>query len=142
MDLFAFYMAFPIDDHTGDELSEEAVSRAQYEKVQQLQLLFFKHQPKLEELALANCGTVEKRDVLSSHLQNLDPAELKTLVCNQLRCHSRPLEASDCGTAHVSRDYWDCSVASALLTFATCAIPHPLHPSKIHRMHTPHDPPF
>lgn len=93
MDLFSFYMAFPIDDHTGDELSEEAVSRAQYEKVQQLQLLFFKHQPKLEELALANCGTVEKREVLSSHLQALDPAELKTLVCNQLRCESLPLKS-------------------------------------------------
>ena len=43
VDLFAFYMAFPIDDHTGDELGEEAVARAHYERVQQLQLLFYRH---------------------------------------------------------------------------------------------------
>ena len=42
VDLFAFYMAFPIDDHTGDELAEEAVARAHYERIQQLQLLFFR----------------------------------------------------------------------------------------------------
>ena len=42
MDLFAFYMAFPIDDHTGDELGEETVARAHYERVQQLQLLFYR----------------------------------------------------------------------------------------------------
>ena len=44
------------------------------------------HVPKLEELALANCGTVEKRDVLRQHLAALDAAELSTLVCRQLRC--------------------------------------------------------
>ena len=45
-----------------------------------------RHHPKLEELALANCGTVEKRDVLRQHLAALDSAELSTLVCRQLRC--------------------------------------------------------
>lgn len=30
---------------------------AHYEHVQQVQRLFFKHVPKLRELALANCGT-------------------------------------------------------------------------------------
>ncbi len=44
------------------------------------------HLPKLEELALANCGTVEKREVLRQHLAALDAAELTTLVCRQLRC--------------------------------------------------------
>ena len=43
------------------------------------------HLPKLEELALANCGTVEKREVLRQHLAALDAAELSTLVCRQLR---------------------------------------------------------
>ena len=46
------------------------------------------HLPKLEELALANCGTVEKREVLRQHLATLDGAELTTLVCSQLRCGS------------------------------------------------------
>ena len=47
-----------------------------------------RHHPKLEELALANCGTVEKRAVLRQHLAALDAAELSTLVCRQLRCPS------------------------------------------------------
>jgi intron-binding protein aquarius len=35
----------------------------------QLQRLFFKHWPGLKELALANCGTVEKRDNLKRALR-------------------------------------------------------------------------
>lgn len=57
VDLLRFYLSFPIHDHTGDPLSEEDVTAAHYEHVQQLQRLFFKHVPKLRELALANCGT-------------------------------------------------------------------------------------
>ena len=34
-----------------------------YEKVCQLQRLMYKHWPQLKELALSNCGTVEKREV-------------------------------------------------------------------------------
>ena len=56
-DLLRFYLAFPIHDHTGDPLTQEDVTAAHYERVQQLQRLFFKHVPKLKELALANCGT-------------------------------------------------------------------------------------
>lgn len=59
VDLLRFYLSFPIDDHTGEPLSEEDVTAAHYERVQQLQRLFFKHVPKLRELALANCGTGE-----------------------------------------------------------------------------------
>lgn len=57
VDLMRFYLSFPIHDHTGDPLGEEEVTAAHYERVQQLQRLFFKHVPKLRELALANCGT-------------------------------------------------------------------------------------
>ena len=52
-DLLRFYLAFPIHDHTGDPLAQEDVTAAHYERVQQLQRLFFKHVPKLKELALA-----------------------------------------------------------------------------------------
>lgn len=52
-----FYLSFPIHDHSGDPLGEEEVTAAHYERVQQLQRLFFRHVPKLRELALANCGT-------------------------------------------------------------------------------------
>jgi len=57
VDLLRFYLSFPIHDHTGDPLSEEDVTAAHYDRVQQLQRLFFKHVPKLQELALANCAT-------------------------------------------------------------------------------------
>lgn len=51
----------------------------------QVQRLFFKHVHKLRDLALANCGTVEKRDTLRKYLNLLEPDELKFLVTQQLR---------------------------------------------------------
>lgn len=36
VDLFQFYMMFPIDDHTGDPVGDEDVTAAHYEKVQQV----------------------------------------------------------------------------------------------------------
>ena len=53
--------------------------------MQQLQRLFFKHQPKLRELALANCGSVEKAATLRKYLGELEDEELKFLVTKQLR---------------------------------------------------------
>jgi intron-binding protein aquarius len=85
VDLLRFYTAFPIDAHTGDALTEEEVTAAHYERVQQLQRLLFKHVPKLRDLALANCGSVAKREVLAKELARLGPEELKLLVTRQLR---------------------------------------------------------
>ena len=51
----------------------------------QLQRLAFKHWPQLKELALSNCGTVEKRDALRRHLSALTEDELRSLVTRQLR---------------------------------------------------------
>lgn len=51
----------------------------------QVQRLFFKHVHKLRDLALANCGSVEKRDTLRKYLNLLEPEELKFLVTQQLR---------------------------------------------------------
>ncbi|KAG1668022.1 hypothetical protein FOA52_006555 [Chlamydomonas sp. UWO 241] len=85
VDLFQFYMAFPIDDHSGDPLTDDAISAAHYEKVTQLQRLAFAHVPKLKELALSNCGSVEKRDVLRRHLSALTEEELRFLTTRQLR---------------------------------------------------------
>jgi len=33
VDLLQFYMTFPINDHTGEALSDEAVTQTHYEKV-------------------------------------------------------------------------------------------------------------
>ena len=46
----------------------EDVAAAHCERLLTLQRLAFKHAPKLRELALSNCGTVEKRAVLAQHL--------------------------------------------------------------------------
>eukprot|EP00798_Chlamydomonas_sp_ICE-L_P018650 gene18650-25166_t len=85
IDLFQFYMAFPIDDHTGEPQTDDDVASAHYEKVCQVQRLAFKHWPQLKELALSNCGSVEKRDVLKRHLAALTEDELRFLVTHQLR---------------------------------------------------------
>lgn len=78
-------LSFPIEDHTGDSLSEDAVTTAHYERVQQLQRLLFKHWPKLNDLALNNCGKLENRDVITKFLSQLSAEELKLLVTAQLR---------------------------------------------------------
>ena len=60
-------------------------------QVQRLQLLLHKHWPAeqfpdLAELALANCGTVQKRDALAKATASLDVEQLRLLVCRQLGC--------------------------------------------------------
>ena len=86
VDLFHFYQYFPIDDHTGQPVSDAEMVALQYSRLTQLQRLFFKYHPSLHELALANCGTLQKRAVLKPALQALEPEELTKLVVKQLRC--------------------------------------------------------
>lgn len=61
------------------------MTTSHYEKVTQLQRLAFKHIPALRELALANCGGVEKRDSLKRFLAALSEEQLRFLVTQQLR---------------------------------------------------------
>jgi hypothetical protein len=58
-------------------------------QVQRLQLLLHKHWPAeqfpdLAELALANCGTMQKREALAKATASLDLEQLRLLVCRQL----------------------------------------------------------
>jgi hypothetical protein len=53
--------------------------------VTQLQRLLFRHWPQLQDLALANCGTVERRDELRRGLGALSDDELSRLAVTQLR---------------------------------------------------------
>jgi hypothetical protein len=62
---------------------------AQYERLTQLQRLLFKHHPSLRELALANCGTLQKRSLLQPALEGLPEDELRALVTRQLRHAAR-----------------------------------------------------
>ncbi|PNW82948.1 hypothetical protein CHLRE_06g300750v5 [Chlamydomonas reinhardtii] len=88
VDLFSYYMSFPINDHTGEPLTDDEVNAAHYEKVCQFQRLCFKHWQGVEamqELALSHCGAVEARDTLRRHLASLTGEQVRELVCRQLR---------------------------------------------------------
>ena len=58
---------------------------SQYERLTQFQRLLFKHHPSLKDLALSNCGTLQKRSMLKPALEALPEAELRALVIRQLR---------------------------------------------------------
>ncbi|GLI62109.1 hypothetical protein VaNZ11_004692 [Volvox africanus] len=88
VDLLAYYIGFPINDHTGEPLTDDDVTAAHYEKVCQFQRLCFKHWFQVEslhELALSNCGAVEQRDNLRRQLSVLSPEQLHHMACRQLR---------------------------------------------------------
>ncbi|KAI8476245.1 MAG: hypothetical protein J3K34DRAFT_511964 [Monoraphidium minutum] len=85
LDLATFYLDFPIDDHSGEPLREDDVLARHYDKVTQLQRLFFRHWPELRDLALSNCAATDGRDALRRGLGELDDAALARLVCGQLR---------------------------------------------------------
>jgi Intron-binding protein aquarius N-terminus len=89
-------MGFPIDDHTGEPQSDEAIISQRYQRLQQLQRLFFTHHPELRELALANCGALAKRGALAEALRALPYERLKWLVTRQLRWPFSPSSTVPC----------------------------------------------
>ena len=101
-DLLQFYLAFDINDHTGEPKTDDDCMTEEYDKVTQFQRLVFKHWPALKELALANCGTVTDPEKLVAHLGALKEADLAELACGQLRAVS-DADASE-GGAGLTRD--------------------------------------
>ncbi|KAM1229509.1 hypothetical protein ACFX2G_040678 [Malus domestica] len=89
VDLLQFYEGFEINDHVGTQLTDDEVLQSHYERVQSFQLLAFKKVPKLQELALANIGSIDKRNDLSKKLSVLSPGDLKNLVCSKLKLVSK-----------------------------------------------------
>ncbi|KAI3949343.1 hypothetical protein MKW98_023280 [Papaver atlanticum] len=85
VDLLQLYEGFEINDHTGKQLSDDNVLVAHYSRVKTFQLLTFEKVPKLNELALANVGSMYRRSDLSKKLSVLSPEELKDLVCDKLK---------------------------------------------------------
>lgn len=85
VDLYQFYMAFPISNFDSEPVSDEETIAAHYARIQQLQLLLFYKHPSVRELALYNCGSVASRKLLLEHLQGLKHDELKKLVSKELR---------------------------------------------------------
>lgn len=85
VDLFQFYMLFPISNYDLEPISDEDMMAAHYVRVQQLQLLLFYKHPALQDLALHNCGTVATRKDLLEHVEAMQQEELKQLVTRELR---------------------------------------------------------
>lgn len=88
VDLLRACFAVPVDDHTGQPLSDDEVGAAHYERLMALQRLAFKHIPALRELALSSCGALEKRAALVRHFGALPPDALLRLATRQLRLAS------------------------------------------------------
>lgn len=75
--LLRHYTYFPIDDHTGRQLSSAEISSrhdAQLAKLQRTALKYYKG--KLNLLALTNYGSLDQREELKSHLEALQEDEL------------------------------------------------------------------
>ncbi|KAI3845892.1 hypothetical protein MKX03_024501 [Papaver bracteatum] len=85
VDMLEFYERFEINDLTGTQLSDDDVLLAHCSRIQAFQLSTFKKVPKLEELALTNVGSIDKRADLVKELSLLSPEELQDLVCNKLK---------------------------------------------------------
>jgi len=83
-ELLVHYTYFPIDDHTGKELSRQEYEQAQNARVSSLQQVAMRTQPdKLKILVLANFGSLGERGELFGHLEALSDAELVAL-CRDL----------------------------------------------------------
>lgn len=92
LDQLTFYTTFPIDDHTGDALTDIELGRRADNTALQLQRLLFTRWPTLRTLALTNCASLRDRTKLSAALAPLSLEELKQLACTQLRL----VRAEDC----------------------------------------------
>jgi intron-binding protein aquarius len=79
--LLSHYTHFPIDDHSGKQLSRqqfEAAHNAQISRLQKVALTL--HPEKLKILILANFGSLAERAELSGHLEPLSDTELEELA--------------------------------------------------------------
>lgn len=92
LDQLAFYTTFPVDDHTGNALTDLQLGRRADDSVLQLQRLLFTRWPSLRTLALTNCASLRNRTKLSSALSPLSLEDLTRLACTQLRL----VRAEDC----------------------------------------------
>ncbi|KAM3421403.1 Pre-mRNA-splicing factor [Cercospora zeina] len=88
-ELLFHYTHFPIDDHTGRQLSRQEYEETQNASISKLQKVGMKLQPeKLKILILNNYGALGRRDELESHLKDLTDDELLQL-CQEMGLRTR-----------------------------------------------------
>ena len=120
VDLFQFYMAFPISNFDSEPVSDEEAIAAHYARIQQLQLLLYYKHPTVRELALYNCGSVASRKLLLEHMQGLSHDELKKLVSKELRSvnsFKRTKSPFERGNISISPSLILCTLVSLALAF-------------------------
>ena len=82
--LLRHYVNFPVDDTNGSQLSRNKALEMHYKSLASLQRIALKHfKSKLTILALANYGSIDKRQDLEAHLGQLEETELEEL-CSHL----------------------------------------------------------
>jgi intron-binding protein aquarius len=78
--LLQHYTDFPVDDHSGHQLSRQEFEESQNAAVSRLQKTALKLQPeKLKILMLANFSSLMQRDEVGGHLEDLTDAEMLEL---------------------------------------------------------------
>ena len=86
VDLFASYVDFNIDEHSGEPFTEEELQNRHYEKLTQFQRLMFHYwDDVLHDYAMMDCATLQKRETLSKLAENLKHEELQKLAITQLK---------------------------------------------------------
>ncbi|KAI9017296.1 hypothetical protein BC832DRAFT_544132 [Gaertneriomyces semiglobifer] len=87
-----FYAHFEIDDYTGVALTSADITRQHYERIRKLQkLIFMKFRDTLEDIALVNAGSIEKREGLFARFRTIDEPTLVAL-CEELGIRTRKVE--------------------------------------------------
>ena len=93
-DLLFHYTYFPIDDHSGKQLSRQESDELHNSRIAKLQKAALRlHPDKLKILILANYGSLGQRDELIGHLETLTDAEIVEL-CQELRIRTSYSEKS------------------------------------------------
>jgi intron-binding protein aquarius len=89
VDLLQFYEKFEIKDHDGTQLTDDEALQFHYDRFMAFQLLAFKKIPKLQDLSLANIGSIHKSSDLRRRLSVLSLEDLRDVVCSKLKLVSR-----------------------------------------------------
>ena len=92
--LLFHYTYFPIDDHSGKQLSRQEYDEAHNSRIARLQKTALRlHPEKLKILILANYGSLSQRDELVGHLDTLKDIEIVE-ICQELGIRTRYPEKS------------------------------------------------
>ena len=81
----AAMMAVDVDNLTGEVITIEDSMREFYATTQQVQRLFFKYWQNLKDVSFLSAKELSSRAVMAEYLGRLSDADMKDLVCDQLK---------------------------------------------------------